>query len=131
MEKIRLHFVDFYDSSLFAKESITDFTQRFGASYKFTLDSKNPQFLFCFVKSILSPFYGEHFLYPNACKIFMTGECVTPNFNFYDYAIGYDHLDWDERYIRCPPPTSGSINRYCEKLAGDIQRKDEGAQKIL
>ena len=120
MEKIRLHFVDFYDSSLFAKESITDFTQRFGASYKFTLDSKNPQFLFYGAKDPIAELNGEHCLYPDACKIFITGECVIPNFNFYDYAIGNDYLNLGDRYIRCPDlylNRVASINKNWKKLS--------------
>ena len=47
---------------------------------------------------------GEsHWSVPDrAVKIFHTGENVTPDFNACDYAIGFDRLDFGDRYIRFP-----------------------------
>ena len=52
------------------------------------------------------------FIYPlgNPCKytkydgvrILVAGEPVAPDFSAYDYAIGFDHIDFGERYIRYP-----------------------------
>ena len=35
-------------------------------------------------------------------KIFFTGECVTPNFDLCDYAIGFDNIRFGDRYFRFP-----------------------------
>ena len=47
---------------------------------------------------------GEsHWSVPDRCvKIFHTGENVTPDFNACDYAIGFDRMDFGDRYIRFP-----------------------------
>ena len=47
---------------------------------------------------------GEsHWSVPDRCvKIFHTGENMTPDFNACDYAIGFDRMDFGDRYIRFP-----------------------------
>ena len=50
-----------------------------------------------------SVFNEEHWFAPDASiKIFYTGENITPDFNACDYAIGFDHLSFGDRYIRHP-----------------------------
>ena len=47
---------------------------------------------------------GEsHWMIPDkAVKIFYTGENLCPDFNACDYAIGFDWLDFGDRYLRFP-----------------------------
>lgn len=47
---------------------------------------------------------GEsHWSVPDRCvKIFQTGENLTPDFNACDYAIGFEWMDYEDRYIRFP-----------------------------
>ncbi|WP_120867000.1 glycosyltransferase family 10 domain-containing protein, partial [Helicobacter pylori] len=40
--------------------------------------------------------------YQNAKRVFYTGESEVPNFNLFDYAIGFDELDFNDRYLRMP-----------------------------
>ncbi|MGL2429958.1 glycosyltransferase family 10 domain-containing protein, partial [Helicobacter pylori] len=40
--------------------------------------------------------------YQNAKRVFYTGENESPNFNLFDYAIGFDELDFNNRYLRMP-----------------------------
>ncbi|WQS00261.1 fucosyltransferase [Helicobacter pylori] len=40
--------------------------------------------------------------YQNTKRVFYTGENETPNFNLFDYAIGFDELDFNDRYLRMP-----------------------------
>ncbi|WRC58342.1 fucosyltransferase [Helicobacter pylori] len=40
--------------------------------------------------------------YKNAKRVFYTGENEVPNFNLFDYAIGFDELDFRDRYLRMP-----------------------------
>lgn len=57
--------------------------------------SDNPEYVF----------YNEstsEYLKYDCVRIFYTGENVTPNFNFCDYAIGFDWLDFGDRYYRLP-----------------------------
>lgn len=57
--------------------------------------SDNPDFLFYSV-------YGNKHLKFNCIKIFITGEAISPDFNYSDYAIGFDYITFKERYIRWP-----------------------------
>ena len=38
----------------------------------------------------------------NCVRIYYTPENLTPDFNICDYAIGFDYLDFGDRYIRYP-----------------------------
>jgi len=58
--------------------------------------SKEPDYLFY-------SHYGERHLRYDCIRIFYTRECVTPDFNFCDYAIGLDYLILGDRYFRFPP----------------------------
>ncbi|WP_259458031.1 glycosyltransferase family 10 domain-containing protein [Helicobacter pylori] len=40
--------------------------------------------------------------YQNTKRVFYTGENEVPNFNLFDYAIGFDELDFNIRYLRMP-----------------------------
>ncbi|WQR94480.1 fucosyltransferase [Helicobacter pylori] len=40
--------------------------------------------------------------YKNTKRVFYTGENEVPNFNLFDYAIGFDELDFRDRYLRMP-----------------------------
>lgn len=60
--------------------------------------SENPDYLFCSV-------FGHEALdkkYDDCIKIFYTGENICPDFNLYDYAIGFEYLDFGDRYLRYP-----------------------------
>lgn len=59
------------------------------------VDSDNPDYL------ISSCFSSEYLKY-NCVRIFYTGENLCPNFNLFDYAIGFEYLDFGDRYIRYP-----------------------------
>ena len=48
-----------------------------------------------------SCFGYEHLKY-DCIKIYYTGENLVPDFNLCDYAIGYEHLQYGDRYIRMP-----------------------------
>lgn len=55
----------------------------------------DPDYLLC------SCFSGE-FLKYDCIKIVVMGENITPDFNLYDYAVGFDFIDYGDRYIRIP-----------------------------
>jgi len=51
---------------------------------------------------VYSVFGRENLKYPDAIRIFTTGEFVVPDFNVCDYAVGFDHLNFGDRYLRLP-----------------------------
>ena len=60
--------------------------------------SENPDYLICSV-------FGHEALdkkYDDSVKIFFTGENLCPDFNLYDYGIGFEYLDFGDRYFRYP-----------------------------
>ncbi len=60
-----------------------------------TVDAKNPDFLFH------SCFGFEHINY-DCVKICYLGENLSPDFNISDYALGFDFLSFEDRYLRFP-----------------------------
>lgn len=57
--------------------------------------SEDPDYLFYHEST------HEHLKY-DCVKIFYTGENVHPNFNFCDYAIGFEHMEFGDRFYRLP-----------------------------
>lgn len=66
--------------------------------YNLELADKNPDY----VVSIGVGFGDTDFKYPDAVKLVFVGENRTPDFNRFDYAIGFDHLQFGDRYLRMP-----------------------------
>lgn len=58
--------------------------------------SKKPDYLF------YSVFSDNYINYDDAVRIFFTGEYQIPDFNLCDYGIGFDYLDFGDRYLRMP-----------------------------
>ena len=58
--------------------------------------SDDPDYLFC------SVFSHRFVKYENCIRIFFSGECQTPDFNLFDYGMGFDYLDFSDRYFRVP-----------------------------
>lgn len=54
-----------------------------------------PDYVFCSV-------YSQNYRLYDCVRIFYTGENVTPDFNSFDYAIGFDEMSFGDRYIRVP-----------------------------
>lgn len=61
------------------------------------LVDKDPDFLICSAFDTL-----EVLNYPDTVTILFTGENISPDFNIFDYAIGFDDLKFGDRYIRLP-----------------------------
>lgn len=56
----------------------------------------NPDYVF------YSVFDNEYLLHDQAVRIFFTGENIAPNFQLCDYAIGFERLEFGDRYLRFP-----------------------------
>lgn len=92
MKTIRILFTDFY-AGFVAEESLL--YRLLKERYHIEL-SDTPDYL------IYSAFGNEHLHYNNCVKIFWTGENQSPDFNLCDYAIGFDYLEYGDRYLRYP-----------------------------
>lgn len=57
--------------------------------------SDHPDYVF------YSCFGNRHHEY-DCVRIFFTGENVVPNFNYCDYALGFHHIGFEDRYMRLP-----------------------------
>lgn len=71
----------------------------------------------------------EHTNYPNAVKIFYTGENVHPDFNLCDYAIGFDYIQFMDRYFRLPIYMVSTV--YREKEISQADTIDSIDKRIL
>lgn len=89
MKTIKINFVDFWGID---KENniITNLLKK---RYKVEISNK-PEYIFC------SVFGNNHFRYNNAVKILILGENMAPDFNLYDYAIGFYDIKYDDRYLK-------------------------------
>jgi len=82
-------------------DQYTGFTPDGSSLFRFLRDrfgaviSDSPDYL------IAGPYGFNHLKY-DCVKIFWTGESVVPDFNLFDYAIGFDHLSFGDRYLRVP-----------------------------
>lgn len=96
LKTVACWFVDFWEG--FDKYN-NYFVKSLRRYYNVVLDSETPDLLFC------SVFYTEKgpeaFQY-SCVRVFYTGENLIPDFNIYDYAIGFDYIDYGDRYLRWP-----------------------------
>ena len=91
MKTIRVDFVGFWPG--FKKEDNFIYN-KLKLIYNIQIVEK-PDYIFC------SCFSNEYLKY-DCIRIFYTGENISPDFNAYDYAIGYDYLQFEDRYVRLP-----------------------------
>lgn len=90
-KKIKIKLVDGFEDVI-GKDSY--YYKKLEEKYDIEL-CDNPDFLLC------SCFSGESLKY-DCIKIVVMGENITPDFNLYDYAVGFDHLIYEDRYVRIP-----------------------------
>lgn len=63
--------------------------------YELEYDSVNPDYIFYSVM-------GDSHIDYDGVRIFSCGENVRADFNFCDYAIGFDYMSFEDRYLRYP-----------------------------
>lgn len=91
MKKIKINFVDFWGSFNPNDNFILDALEK-----NFDVEiSSNPDFLFC-------ASFGKSFLKYDCVRIHYEGENLSPDFNLYDYALGFPYITFDDRYLRLP-----------------------------
>ncbi len=89
-KNIKIAFSDFFPTFT---ENSNIFIRILQQKYDVTISDK-PDFL------IYSCYSSNHKNYKDCVKIFYTNEAITPNFNECDYAIGFDFIDFSDRFIR-------------------------------
>lgn len=93
MRKIKINFCGFWNS--FKKENNL-FTQMLSEHFNIEI-SENPDFVICSNRG--KPF--EYMKY-NCPRIMFMGENMSPDFTVFDYVIGFDFLEFGDRYFRLP-----------------------------
>ena len=93
VKKIKINFCGFW-SSFNKKDNI--FHNILSERYDVEISDK-PDYVFC------SPL-GDSFecLKYDCVRIFFAGEEIVPDFNLYDYALGFDDITFGDRYMRFP-----------------------------
>ena len=90
---IKIKFVDFWSDDFGNNNNL--FVRILRERYNVVI-CDDPDYYIC------AEFGDEVLKNPKPVRIFFTGENRVPDFNTYDYAIGFDHLTFEDRYIRFP-----------------------------
>lgn len=93
MKTVKINFVGFWGS--FKKEDNL-FTRILSKNFNVEI-SENPDFVICSNR-------GEAFEYMkyDCVRIIFMGENMSPDFTVFDYCIGFDYIDFGDRYFRLP-----------------------------
>ena len=92
MKTVRVKFADYYGkdpAGTWAYRILCNF-------YDVELVDRSPDYL------IDGGLGTDHLDYPDAVKIVFIGESCCPDFNLFDYAVGFDDLSFGDRYLRVP-----------------------------
>lgn len=122
MRKIKVKYVDWWEGFKPEQYRIHEILSK---HYEVEI-TDNPDYIFCSV-------YSTAFLKYDCIRILYTGENICPNFNLYDFAIGFEKLVFEDRYIRVPnyimnPAYADDLKRMQQKhiiKEDDIKQKNE------
>lgn len=93
---IKLAFTDFWNNFNGGGNFFTSIFKKMGLDYSL-VDIENADYL------IYASFGYENLRAKESCiKIFYTGENICPDFNLCDYAIGFERMQFGDRYLRYP-----------------------------
>lgn len=115
MKKISIGFVDFWKGF----NPIDNFVVSRLKRYYEVVISDHPDYLF------YSSFGTKHSSFLNCVKIYFTGENDAPNFNESDYAIAFQHIAFEDRYLRFP------LYLLYGNLYDKIQSKNVQPEQVL
>lgn len=119
-KRLKILFTDFYPGFRAERNFYYQWLTQHG--YEAEISDK-PDYVF------FSAFGDEHLRYNDCVKIFVTGECQTPDFNLCDYAIGFDYLDFGDRYLRFPLYFTYNPIAYEKMLQKHLQTDEEIATR--
>ena len=92
MKPITINFVDFWGGFSYKEHQIY---QILNSLYDVQISPK-PQYLF------YGPYGNSNLKFMDGVRIFVTAENLAPDFNLCDYALGFDYLEFGDRYLRRP-----------------------------
>lgn len=92
MQILKVNFVDFW----LGFDYKTFFLYNFLSKYYNLIVCDQPDYLFC------SSFGYNHWKFENCIKIYYTAENLVPDFNIFDYGIGFHFLSLEDRFLRFP-----------------------------
>lgn len=92
IKTVKVAFVDFNN---IVKPTDNDFYRVLSKKYQVVIDNESPEYVFYSC-------YGNKHLDYDCIRIFYTEECYSPDFNEADYAIGFDRIEFGDRYFRKP-----------------------------
>lgn len=92
MDNISIGFCDFWPGFDVSNNFFLDILRK---KYTVSVNNNNPDFLFCSI-------FGNKSLNFSCTKIVFMGENATPDFNVFDYALGFDWMIFEDRYFRLP-----------------------------
>ena len=108
MNTIKINFTNFWNGF---NKNVNLFTKLLSPHFNIEISEK-PDFLIC--SNLDVPF--EYIKYDCVRLMFM-GENISPDFSLFDYVIGFDFLEFDDRYFRLPLAFYTSTDPYIpEKL---------------
>jgi alpha(1,3/1,4) fucosyltransferase len=91
MKTIKIKYVDFWSNFDPENNFITDILKK-----HFVVElSDKPEYLICSC-------FGYDYLKYDCVRIQFIFENITPNFSTYDYIIGFDWIEYEDRYLRFP-----------------------------
>lgn len=122
MKKIKVLFDGFYDGEDYTKNK--EATMIIGLLKKhYAVEfSEQPEYIFCNVNS------KEYYKY-DGIRIFCTVEAICPDFNLCDYGIGFEYIEYGDRYFRFPNSyyypglVSTMLNKHKEIKENMAERK--------
>lgn len=91
MKRIKIQYLDFWNG--FHPE-VYKFHEILSRHYNIVI-CKDPDY-------IIGSMYFKNALKKDAIRIFYSGENFIPDFNIYDYAVGFDQINFQDRYAFCP-----------------------------
>jgi len=92
IKSIRVWFCDFWQDF---EPRTSPIYKKLEEMYSIKLDSVKPELLFYSTE-------GYDFLKYNCMRVFYTREQVAPDFDLADYAIGFERMSFNDRYLRYP-----------------------------
>ena len=91
---LKLAFVDFWDC--FRETAFEQFLAWFASHFDVCIDEETPDVV------VYSCFGTRHLQYPEALRIFFTGENIKPDFNTCDYSFGNIRMDYRGKHLWVP-----------------------------
>ncbi len=92
MRTIKVSYIGFWDGFDYESYLINDILKKY---YKVEVVSENAEYIFCSL-------FNRNFLKERGVRIFYSGENYCPDFNVVDYAIGFEKIEFGDRYIWAP-----------------------------